>query len=118
VADTTTYPGSDYYEIGGKLFIPVDTTVMGAGIGPLGHNAMPMNYTQNRANIHLHGNNTVWISDGTPHQWITPAGEDTPYPQGVSIVHIPDMESADDPRDGMQSTRDWNSHSYSGQNIR
>lgn len=88
---------------GGNLFIPVDTTVMGAGHGPLGHNAMPMHYTQNRANIHLHGNNTVWISDGTPHQWITPAGEDTPYPQGVSVVNVPDMETVDDPRDGMQT---------------
>ncbi|WP_097026786.1 hypothetical protein [Clostridium peptidivorans] len=88
---------------GGNLFIPVDTTVMGAGHGPLGHDAMPMNYTQNRANVHLHGNNTVWISDGTPHQWITPAGEDTPYPQGVSVVNVPDMENVDDPRDGMQT---------------
>ncbi|WP_322390334.1 cupredoxin domain-containing protein, partial [Clostridium perfringens] len=45
----------------GNLFIPVDTTVMGAGMGPLGMEANPMDYTQNRANIHLHGNNTVWI---------------------------------------------------------
>ncbi|MEW9097320.1 MAG: hypothetical protein AB2417_19785 [Clostridiaceae bacterium] len=88
---------------GGDLFIPVDATVMGAGMGPLGMDADPMNYTQNRANIHLHGNNTVWISDGTPHQWITPAGEDTPYPQGVSVVNVPDMENVDDPRDGMQT---------------
>ncbi|MFZ5988607.1 MAG: hypothetical protein ACOYWZ_15990, partial [Bacillota bacterium] len=88
---------------GGNLFIPVDTTVMGAGHGPLGHDAMPMNYTQNRADIHLHGNNTVWISDGTPHQWITPAGEDTPYPEGVSVRNVPDMDNVDDPRDGVQT---------------
>jgi FtsP/CotA-like multicopper oxidase with cupredoxin domain len=88
---------------GGNLFIPVDTTVMGAGHGPLGHQAMPMHYTQNRANIHLHGNNTVWISDGTPHQWITPANEDTPYPQGVSVMNVPDMENIDNPHDGMQT---------------
>jgi len=88
---------------GGNLFIPVDTTVMGAGHGPLGHAARPMNYTQNRASCHLHGNNTVWISDGTPHQWITPAGEDTPYPQGVSVVNVPDMENVDDPRDGIMT---------------
>ncbi|MFD1773492.1 hypothetical protein [Paenibacillus rhizophilus] len=87
----------------GNIFLPVDTTVMGAGMGPQGMDAMPMDYTQNRANIHLHGNNTVWISDGTPHQWITPAGEDTPYPQGVSVVNVPDMENADDPRDGIQT---------------
>ena len=54
----------------GNLFIPTDTTVMGAGMGPDG-----TNYTQNRATLHLHGGFTPWISDGTPHQWITPAGE-------------------------------------------
>ena len=31
-------------------------------------------YTQNRATLHLHGGLTPWISDGTPHQWTTPAG--------------------------------------------
>jgi FtsP/CotA-like multicopper oxidase with cupredoxin domain len=72
---------------GGDLFIPVDTTVMGAGMGP----DMMTNYTQNRATVHLHGSNTVWISDGTPNQWITPADETTPYPKGVSVVPVPDM---------------------------
>jgi len=146
VPDTTTYPGSDYYEIelreysekmhsdlpatrmrgyvqvkngadvapihflgpvivatrdmpvrikftnklptgaGGDLFLPVDTTVMGSGKAPDGSN-----YPQNRATIHNHGNNTVWISDGTPHQWVTPAGEATAYPKGVSAVNVPDM---------------------------
>lgn len=79
---------------GGNLFIPVDTTVMGAGMGPLMHDVpegMPMNYTQNRATLHLHGGKSPWISDGTPHQWITPAGENTPYPKGVSVVDVPDM---------------------------
>jgi FtsP/CotA-like multicopper oxidase with cupredoxin domain len=71
---------------GGDLFIPVDTTVMGAGMGPMGGM-----YTQNRSSVHLHGNNTVWISDGSPHQWITPAGESTSYPKGVSAVNVPDM---------------------------
>ncbi len=145
VPDTTTYPGSDYYEIelgqytekmhsdlppttlrgyrqtntadptvsqfhylgplivaqkdrpvrvkftntlptgaGGNLFIPVDTTVMGAGPGPnvsdalrtattadmlckpLPDGSIPTDcYTQNRATIHLHGGVTPWISDGT-----------------------------------------------------
>ncbi|KAF0208226.1 MAG: hypothetical protein FD171_1062 [Actinobacteria bacterium] len=82
---------------GGDLFIPVDTTYMGAGMGPLMMDAMPMNYTQNRASVHLHGGRTMWISDGTPHQWITPAGEDTPYPKGVSVQNVPDMP---DPGDG------------------
>jgi FtsP/CotA-like multicopper oxidase with cupredoxin domain len=89
----------------GNLFIPVDTSVMGAGMGSMNMdgNTMEENYTQNRANIHLHGNNTVWISDGTPHQWITPAGETTHYPQGVSVVDVPDMNptSVSSPTDGV-----------------
>ena len=82
---------------GGDLFIPVDTTYMGAGYGPLGSNSGDPMYTQNRASVHLHGGKTVWISDGTPHQWITPAGETTPYPKGVSVQNVPDMP---DPGDG------------------
>jgi FtsP/CotA-like multicopper oxidase with cupredoxin domain len=70
----------------GKLFLPVDTTYMGAGMGPDG-----TPYSQNRAVIHLHGGNTPWISDGTPHQWITPAGEATNYKKGVSFNNVPDM---------------------------
>jgi FtsP/CotA-like multicopper oxidase with cupredoxin domain len=73
---------------GGNLFLPVDTTMDGAGTGPLGGTAK---YTQNRATLHLHGGFTPWISDGTPHQWITPAGENTPYPKGVSVQNVPDM---------------------------
>ena len=80
---------------GGDLFIPVDKTVMGAGHGPLGH--MAGEYSENRATVHLHGGRTPWISDGTPNQWITPAGEDTPYPRGVSVHNVPDMP---DPGDG------------------
>ncbi len=222
IPDTTTYPGSDYYEIelgqytlqmhsdlpvtklqgyrqtnttdatvsvfrylgpaivvqknrpvrikftnhlptgmGGDLFIPVDTTDMGAGPGPYmampaavslvagstiniqtmaAHNlqvnerivltgfrpaeyngifsvvavpdplnfrvtlktaptAVPPtmmgmiqeNFSQNRATLHLHGGLTPWISDGTPHQWTTPAGEITQYPKGVSVKNVPDM---------------------------
>ncbi|WP_404390917.1 multicopper oxidase domain-containing protein [Humibacillus xanthopallidus] len=187
VPDTTTYPGSDYYEIGlveysqkmhadlpatqlrgyvqlnggtgtpsylgpaivaqkdrpvritfknqlptgegGNLFLPVDTTVMGAGMTPEGHQFMEDNpgmvdpqvpmcndlamktamvaaghcYSDNRAINHLHGGITPWISDGTPHQWITPANEDTPFPQGVSVQNVPDMTNADDPKDGVQT---------------
>jgi len=147
IADTNTYPGSDYYIIGlvdynekmhsdlpatkirgykdlavgadpnahylgpliiaqrdrpvrilftnmlatgsaGNLFIPLDTTYMGAGLGPDSTNEF---YTQNRACIHLHGGLTPWISDGTPHQWITPAGEATIYTNGVSKQDVPDM---------------------------
>jgi len=78
----------------GDLFLPVDTSVMGAGMGPLDMPGMPgmkENYTQNRATLHLHGGLVPWISDGTPHQWTTPAGEDTQYPKGVSVQYVPDM---------------------------
>jgi hypothetical protein len=146
VADTTSYPGNDYYELGihqytkklhsdlpptllrgyysklnstptdssqylgaaiiakrnravrikytnelpvnaaGKLFLPVDPTLMGAGAGPVGGN-----FTQNRANIHLHGGRTPWISDGTPHQWVAPAADSTVYKKGASFQNVPDM---------------------------
>ena len=103
---------------GGNLFLPVDSTVMGAGMTPDGHAAMegmdpamidPLNpmcsgpdkaamvaaghcYSDTRATLHLHGGITPWISDGTPHQWITPAAEETGgYPEGVSVVDVPDM---------------------------
>jgi PKD repeat protein/FtsP/CotA-like multicopper oxidase with cupredoxin domain len=85
---------------GGNLSIPVDTTVMGAGMGPQGMNVSPAYYTQNRAELHLHGGATPWISDGTPYQWITPAGEFTTYPKGVSVYNVPDMP---DPGDGSQT---------------
>ncbi|MCJ7556653.1 MAG: hypothetical protein MUP90_07035, partial [Gammaproteobacteria bacterium] len=47
--------------------------------------------TENRATLHLHGGISPWISDGTPHQWTTPAGESTSYPDGVSVEYVPDM---------------------------
>jgi FtsP/CotA-like multicopper oxidase with cupredoxin domain len=90
---------------GGNLFLPVDTTVMGSGEGPnamMGTNCStvpkdPTCYAENRATIHMHGNNTVWISDGTPHQWTTPAGENTSYPKGVSVSNVPDMPNPGKP---------------------
>ena len=51
-------------------------------------------FKDNRATLHLHGGITPWISDGTPHQWITPANETTPWPQGVSVSNVPDMAAA------------------------
>jgi FtsP/CotA-like multicopper oxidase with cupredoxin domain len=83
---------------GGNLFIPVDTTYMGAGVNPDGQT-----YLQNRATLHLHGGATPWISDGTPHQWTVPAGDwQTPVKnpanpaadnlnRGVSTQSVPDM---------------------------
>ncbi len=91
----------------GDIFLPVDETLPGAGFGPDG----VVKFTQNRAELHLHGGDNPWISDGTPHQWIAPAGEAsagngvaaeaaakglTPaqaakYLRGVSAVNVPDM---------------------------
>jgi FtsP/CotA-like multicopper oxidase with cupredoxin domain len=76
---------------GGNLFLPVDETLPGAGVGPALPGSAGDKFTQNRATVHLHGNNTVWISDGNVHQWITPASESTPYPAGVSARNVPDM---------------------------
>src|SRR6266702_919375 len=73
----------------GKLFIPHDNSVMGAGIG-LARGADA--YLDNRATIHLHGGNTPWISDGTPHQWTVPAVDaGTTYSRGDSVQLVPDM---------------------------
>ena len=72
---------------GGDLFIPADTTYMGAGMGPGG-----APYTQNRGNMHLHGGNTPWISDGTPHQWTVGASDTgAAYQKGLSTRYVPDM---------------------------
>ncbi len=89
----------------GNSFIPVDTNLMGAGMGPLGTAAG--NYSQNRACVHLHGSDAPWISDGTPHQWFAPSGEMilynttyqsvwntpalAPYAKGASYHNVPDM---------------------------
>jgi len=82
-----------------KIPLPVDPTVMGAGMGALTSIGQPCdpaiqicaNYSQNRVAIHLHGGNTPWISDGTPHQWNTPALDATVYQKGVSFQNVPDM---------------------------
>ena len=106
---------------GGNLFIPVDPSLMGSGPGPemmrLDPTGVPIDmamdegtvydavrnpecgmvpkpptcFSENRATLHLHGGITPWISDGTPHQWTTPAGENTAYPRGVSVSNVPDM---------------------------
>jgi FtsP/CotA-like multicopper oxidase with cupredoxin domain len=154
VADTTTYPGCDYYQIGlqdytqklhtnlakatklrgyyqingtdhtnqylgpfiiSKSYNPSLPAGVGAngqpvrilfenhlGIGTLGDTFIPMDptlmgadtsYTQNRATLHLHGGATPWISDGTPHQWVTPFGQITPVGKlrGVGQQNVPDM---------------------------
>ena len=108
----------------GDLFIPVDSTLMGSGMGPMGlpdpvdegsvldevRNPIcteaPKStdcFKDNRATLHLHGGISPWISDGTPHQWITPAGEDTPWPEGVDVRVVPDMSVGQDPKDGVMT---------------
>jgi FtsP/CotA-like multicopper oxidase with cupredoxin domain len=98
----------------GDLFLPVDSSMMGSGMGPMmmadavdqgtvmdavrnpactEDPKGPDCFKDNRATLHLHGGITPWISDGTPHQWITPANETTPWPQGVSVQAVPDMAS-------------------------
>jgi len=108
--------------VDGNLFLPVDTTVMGSGMGPNMTSMEEMDpqnpmcgqldpvtgkyidcYTENRAIVHLHGGISPWISDGTPHQWVTPANENTSYPQGVSVVPVPDMDDSGDPNDGIMT---------------
>jgi FtsP/CotA-like multicopper oxidase with cupredoxin domain len=78
------------------LFIPVDPTYMGAGM--VDNGATSALASQKRATIHLHGGNTPWISDGTPHQWITPAGDAVPnaegFAKGFSFQNVPDMVGA------------------------
>jgi len=85
---------------GGEMSLPVDESI--AGGGPiLDANGEPTarKFSQNRASIHWHGGDTPWISDGTPHQWIAPAGDVSWAPgvdgsnigSGVSFRNVPDM---------------------------
>lgn len=106
----------------GNLFLPVDSTMMGSGMGPMAMtkpvndgtvfdgvrnpectDSKDMCFKDNRATLHLHGGITPWISDGTPHQWITPAGESTQWPQGVSVQNVPDMNVCGAKDDGCQT---------------
>ncbi|MDP4302523.1 cupredoxin domain-containing protein [Leptothrix discophora] len=79
-AETTVGPDGKTVVLkrNGDLFLPVDKSIAHAGLGPDGFTE----FTQNRTNIHLHGGDTPWISDGTPHQWITPLGESLPRAAG------------------------------------
>ena len=99
---TNNKPTYDNTVQDGNFFLPVDTTVMGSGPGPLNANGGDCDtimgtggtcefYTDNRSTLHLHGGFVPWISDGTPHQWTTPAGQTTQYPNGVSVEYVPDM---------------------------
>jgi FtsP/CotA-like multicopper oxidase with cupredoxin domain len=91
------------------MFLPVDNALMGGGTalatyagtyntlpcvtGPNSPPATIVPVSTRRALIHLHGGNTPWISDGEPHQWITPLNDPTAscLPSGVSQANVPDM---------------------------
>ena len=54
-------------------------------------------FKDNRATLHLHGGITPWISDGTPHQWITPGQRDHRRGRRASASqNVPDMTDAGD----------------------
>ena len=105
----------------GDLFLPTDSTLMGSGMLPMNMGAPVDNgsvmdevrnpmcseypksancFKDNRATLHLHGGTSPWISDGTAHQWITPAGEQTSWPEGVSVENVPDMNVCQAGNDG------------------
>ena len=54
-------------------------------------------YTENREELHLHGGDNPWLSDGHPHQWITPAADELNpaeaqnYKRGDIAYNVPDM---------------------------
>ena len=110
--------------VDGDLILPTDSTLMGSGMGPMGlpdevdqgtvmdgvRNPVcseapksPDCFKDNRATLHLHGGISPWISDGTPHQWITPANEDTPWPEGVDVRSVPDMTVGTAANDGVMT---------------
>ncbi len=71
----------------GDIFLPVDESLGGAGLEPTVGDKFP----QNRVSFHLHGGDSPWISDGTPHQWITPAADASPHKSGNRQMNVPDM---------------------------
>jgi hypothetical protein len=68
------------------------------GAGQVADGTTTQDASDQRAVLHLHGGNTPWISDGTPHQWITPAGDAvanaTGFAKGFSAQNVPDMPGA------------------------
>lgn len=57
-------------ELSGTHPLPIDRTIMGANLG------------DNRVDVHLHGGYVPWISDGGPHAWWSPYGD-----QGPSFIN-------------------------------
>ncbi len=80
------------------LPLPVDTSYWGAGSINFGGLNQPA--SQRRGVIHWHGGDAPWISDGTPHQWITPLNDPTApndtatrkgFKKGWGFQNVPDM---------------------------
>ncbi len=94
---------------GGELPLPVDELIAGGGPVSDGNGnpvldpktGKPISFSENRVAIHWHGGDSPWISDGTPHQWFTPAGDvansmtDAAHPDGMgkgdAAANVPDM---------------------------
>ncbi len=98
----------------GDLFLPTDSTLMGSGMGPMAmaapmdqgtvmdmvRNPMCSEYPkgaellqgQPRHPAPARRHHAPGSATAPPHQWITPAGETTPWPQGVSVTNVPDMD--------------------------
>ncbi len=81
----------------GDMFLPVDESLAGAGLSPDNIHKYP----QNRVGFHLHGGDSPWISDGTPHQWIAASGENSLHQHGDRLMNTPDMPY---PGDGALTT--------------
>ncbi|MGC2166935.1 MAG: hypothetical protein WA632_13090 [Gallionella sp.] len=120
--DATGKSVGSWNGMGGEAFIPVDETIAGGGpvlkadgTPQLDQNGNPIKMSQNRAAIHWHGGDSPWVSDGTPHQWFTPAGDisytlgdnlhpvkSAAHPNGVgmgkgdSAADVPDMAPSGD----------------------
>jgi len=88
VSVNVTNIGQNYTSAPSIQFQPVNGGVGASATVYVGDGTL---FAENRAAVHLHGGNTPWISDGTPHQWTTPATETTAYPRGVSVHPVPDM---------------------------
>ena len=72
----------------GDLPLPVDEALGGAGATP----DHASTFGHNRVAIHLHGGDSPWISDGTPHQWFLPGNDTTTtFTKGESLRQVPDM---------------------------
>ena len=83
-----------------EIPLPVDQSYYGAGSidynGTSTAAGTPIVASTKRSNLHLHGGDTPWISDGTPHTWITPlldtsTGTGAGYAKGLAFQNVPDM---------------------------